>query len=94
MHCDYSAIVRGRDEDGKRFEEIVKVRNLSACGAYFQINRNLHTGQMVTVRIAFPTGSLTYGSSKVTIRAVVIRVEPLSDELLQIGIKFLNFRFL
>lgn len=92
--CEYSAIVRGSGVDGKKFEEIVTVQNLSASGAYFCINRKLEMGQMITIKIAFPTGSLHYGSSKVTIKAVVIRVDGVSDEILGIAIQFQNCRSL
>lgn len=94
LQCEYSAIVRGHCAGGKKFEEIVTVQNLSASGAYFCIPRNLEVDQMVTIKIAFPTGSLDYGSSKVTIKAVVVRIERVSEEVLGIAIQFQNYRSL
>jgi hypothetical protein len=91
--CDYAGIVRGRFSDGKKFEEIVKVLNLSAGGAYFTINRNVEVGQILTVKISFPTGSLDYGSSTITTRAIVIRTELYAEGVMGVGIQFLNFRF-
>jgi hypothetical protein len=91
--CDYAGIVRGRLSDGKKFEEIVKVLNLSAAGAYLTINRSVEVGQILTVKISFPTGSLDYGSSTITTRAIVVRTELYAEGVLGVGIQFLNFRF-
>ena len=92
--CEYSAIVRGSSPDGKKFEEIVTVLNLCATGAYLLINRNIETGQKLSVKIAFPTGSLDFGSSKLATKAVVTRTETYSEGVLGIAIKFLHYRFL
>jgi len=91
--CDYAGIVRGRFSDGKKFEEIVKVLNLSAGGAYLTINRSVEVGQILTVKISFPTGSLDYGSSNITTRAIVVRTELYAEGVLGVAVQFLNFRF-
>ena len=94
IQCRYSAIVRGSSGDGRKFEEFVTVLNLCACGAYLLINRNVEVGQNLSVRIAIPTGSLDFGSSKLATTAVAVRTEFFSEGVLGIAIKFQKFRFL
>ena len=94
MKCSYSAMVRGCSLDGKKFEENATVLNLSAGGVYMLINRFINKGQDLSVKIAFPTGSLEWGSSKLATNGVVVRTEALSEEVLGIAIKFQRRRFL
>lgn len=94
IQCEYSAIVRGSSVNGRKFEEYVTVLNLCAGGAYLLINRNIEVGQNLSVRIAIPTGSLDFGSSKLATTAVAMRTENYSEGVLGIGIKFQKFRFL
>ena len=94
MECAYPATVRGYSLDGKKFEENATVLNLSAGGVYMLINRFINKGQDLSVKIAFPTGSLEWGSSKLATNGVVVRTEALSEEVLGIAIKFQRRRFL
>ncbi len=94
MKCAYPAMVRGSLLDGKKLEENGTVLNLSASGAYILLNHIIKKGQDLSVKIAFPTGSLEWGSSKLATNGVVVRTEDLSEEVLGIGIMFQNYRFL
>lgn len=94
IECSYSAIVRGYSGFGKKFEENATVLNLSPVGAYLIVNRKIEIGQDLSVKIAFPTGSLELGSSKLAIVAVVVRTEPFSEGVLGVAIKFQHYRFL
>ena len=93
MKCAYPAMVRGLSLDGKRFEENATVLNLSASGVYVLLNRFIQTGQDLSVKIAFPTGSLEWGSSKLTSNGVVVRTEVLSDGVLGVAVIFQGYRF-
>jgi hypothetical protein len=47
----FSALVRGWNEDGERFKELVKLENLSASGLYFKTNKGYQPGGKVCVTI-------------------------------------------
>lgn len=94
MKCAYPAMVRGSSAEGKKFEENATVLNLSASGAYVLLNHTIKRGQDLSVKIAFPTGSLELGSSKLATNGIVIRTDDLSEDVLGIGIMFQNYRFL
>ena len=94
MKCSYSAMVRGCSLDGKKFEENATVLNLSTSGVYMVLNRNLENGQDLLVKIAFPTGSLEWGSSKLASTGVVVRTEPLSEGVLGVAILLQRYRFI
>ncbi len=94
MTCAYPALVRGLSLMGEKFEETATVLNLSASGVYVLFNRFIEKGQDLSVKIAFPTGSLEWGSSKLATSGVVVRTEALSDGVLGIGIMFQHYRFL
>ena len=94
IKCAYPAIVRGRSINGKKFEENATVLNLSSIGAYVLLNRSIEIGQELSVSIAFPTGSLEIGTSKLSTSAIVVRTENYSEGVLAIAIKFQHYRFL
>jgi hypothetical protein len=94
IKCAYTAIVRGSSTAGKRFEEHATVLNLSAGGVYVLVNRYIQEGQDLSVKIAFPTGSLEWGTSNLASDGVVVRTEPLSEGSLGVAIKFQHYRFL
>jgi hypothetical protein len=92
--CNYAAIVEGRDENGKKFEENARVISLSTSGIYMLLNRSIYTGEELSVRIALPTGSLKLGTSKLATTGIVIRGEPQSTGVFGIAVKFNHYRFL
>ena len=94
IQCLYPANVRGCNIGGKKIEESATVLNLSAGGAYLVLRRTIENGQDLSVKIAFPTGSLDLGTSKLATTAVVVRTEIFSEGVLGIAIKFHRYRFL
>jgi hypothetical protein len=93
MKCAYPAMVLGHSQDRKKWEENATVLNLSASGVYLLLNRFIQKGQDLTIKIGFPTGSLEWGSSKLTSNGVVVRTETLSEGILGIAILFQSYRF-
>lgn len=87
-------MIRASSVDGKKFEENATVLNLSATGVYMLLNRSIQKGQDVSLRIAFPTGSLELGSSKLATTGVVVRTEPLSEGQLGVAVRIQNYRFM
>lgn len=95
INCKYSAIVQGNSQNGEEFEEIARVKNLSTGGAYLLINRKVEVGQRLSLRIVLPTGSLEFGSSRLSINAAnVLRTELVAKDVLGVAINFQNYRFL
>jgi hypothetical protein len=92
--CHFSAIVRGRDENGKAFEEQCSVINLSASGSCLLINRSIPIGDEIYIKIALPTGSLKLGTSKLATYGIVVRTEPYNMENFEVSVKFIQYRFL
>jgi hypothetical protein len=94
MQCAYHALVNGYSHNGTKFEENGTVLNLSASGAYLLLNHSIKDGQDLSVRIAFPTGSLEWGSSKLATKGIVVRTEDLSEGVIGIAVMFQHYRFL
>ena len=93
MKCAYPAMILGHSLEGKKLEENATVFNLSASGVYVLLNCIIQKGQNLSVKIAIPTGSLEWGSSKLTSSGVVVRTEALSEGILGVAIKFEHYRF-
>jgi hypothetical protein len=91
--CDFSAIVRGFDPQGQKFEEKARVINLSATGIYVQILCPIQIGANLSVQVAFPTGSLRWGTSNLDLQGSVVRSEMQSDGVSGIAIRFYTYRF-
>ena len=94
MKCAYPAMVRGFSNVGKKFEDNGTVLNLSASGIYLLVNCDIQKGQDLSVKIAFPTGSLEWGSSKLSTNGVVVRTETLSEGVLGAAINFQHSHFI
>ena len=92
IKCAYPAMVRGCSTEGKKFEEHATVLNMSASGVYLLVNRFIQKGQELSVKIAFPSGSLKWGSSKLVTTGVVVRTDFLEGTM-GVAIKFLHYRF-
>ena len=91
--CNFAAIVRGRDQNGREFEENARVVNLSASGACLRLKRFINSGEALSVRIALPTGSLKSGTSKLDTDGIVMRGESLQTGLYQVAFKFNHHHF-
>jgi hypothetical protein len=94
INCDFPALVRGRDPLGKKFEENARVINLSTSGIYVLVHRSIQPGDVLSLRIALPTGSLRWGTSNLSANGIVVRNELQSDGVTGIAIKFMTYKFL
>ena len=94
MDCDYEGLFQGLDNLGSKFSESGNVINLSASGIYALTKRYIDTGSVVRVRVALPTGSLEWGTSKLDIKGRVVRTEPRLDGKVGIAIRFEAYKFL
>lgn len=93
MVCNYPAYVRGKNEEGKNFEEPARVINMSSGGVYLLLNRAIPSGEELSIRIAMPTGSLDLGSSKLATNGTVVRGEAKTKGIFGIAVKFNSYRF-
>jgi hypothetical protein len=93
-NCNYPALIRGRDALGGKYEENARVTSLSRSGSYVLLKRAMQDGEVLSVRIAFPSGSQQWGTPKLATNGVVVRSEANGDGLFGIAILFQNFKFL
>jgi len=94
LNCDYPAVVKGYDAQGVKFAEKARVINLSTSGIFVVTKRSIRNETEVYVKIAFPTGSLEWGTSKLATSGKVVRNEFQSDGSVGIAIKFQSYKFL
>lgn len=92
--CDYSAVVKGYDEQDLKFAEQARVINLSKSGIFLVTKRAIRPETEVYVKIALPTGSLEWGTSDLLTSGIVTRNEFQSDGNVGIAIKFQHYKFL
>jgi hypothetical protein len=81
--CKCPTRIRGHDNNGQLFEEEGTAINLSRS-----------VGMELSLRIAFPTGLLKLGTSKLAVCGVVVRGEAHSETTYGIAVKFEEYRFL
>jgi hypothetical protein len=99
VYCNYPALVRGHDPQGKKYEENVRVINFSRGGAYAVLKRaidngKVQNGDVLALSIKFPTGVLEWGTPKLATRAVVIRTEEAVDGSFGFAVQFVSFKFM
>jgi len=94
MKCNYPAMVQGQDGTGKKFNNKGRVVNLSRSGIFVLLNQAITDCSEVSVHIAFPTGILEYGSSKLATTGSVVRRELSQDGTFGVAISFQNVRFI
>jgi hypothetical protein len=83
--------VRGRDADGRSFDEESLTRNVSGGGLCFESRRFLPLGTRLELRITLPRPLRHHfsGRSSYAVRALVCRVEPVPGEGFRVGARFL-----
>jgi hypothetical protein len=94
INCDYAAVVKGCDAMGTRFTEHARVINLSSSGISVVAKHAIQNGTEVSVRIALPTGSLAWGTSKLAATGIVIRNELQMNNEVGMAIRFHEYKFL
>jgi hypothetical protein len=93
MDCNYTAIVRGQDSSGKKFEESGRVTNLSSSGAFVLVNRYIENGTILSINLALPTGNLEWGTSKIALTGCVVSGRILPQGVYGIAFEIQQFRF-
>jgi hypothetical protein len=92
--CDYPALIKSQDAHKKIITGEARVINLSSGGIYLLIASPVLADAEVHVKIAFPTGSLVWGTSNLATTGVVLRCEPQVNGTFGIAIKFHGYKFL
>jgi hypothetical protein len=93
VDCDYPAVVKGQDGRGKKYEEIARLKNMSASGLYLQLKRPIVEGDELRVTISLPNYSTGELDHKIITRGVVVRTEQHDEGTVGIGLKILHHRF-
>jgi hypothetical protein len=95
VECDYLAIVKGQDAQGKRFEEIARINNLSANGLYMRLQRTIFMGEELFVTIFLHNRTREQTGPKITTTGIVVRTEqPREGTTVGIALKILDYRFM
>ncbi|MBI5300649.1 MAG: PilZ domain-containing protein [Chloroflexi bacterium] len=92
--CAYSAVVRGIETQGARFQEAAQVRNLSASGLYLKLDHALTNGRALFVVFWFSSHANQADSAGLAVRGTVVRNEIQSDGSCGIAVRFRQHRFI
>jgi hypothetical protein len=93
INCDYPALIKGHEKDGRNYEEHGQVINLSASGVYVLLKRYIQNGSRVSVNIVMPTGNLEWGTSRISMSGIVVRGKTYPDCLFGVAIRILHYHF-
>jgi hypothetical protein len=94
MKCSYPARVKGKGIGGEKIDEEGRVVNLSRCGLYVILGRDLPLSMDLSIKIAMPTGILEFASSRLAIKGSVVRSDPCPGGERGIAVRFENFKYL
>jgi hypothetical protein len=92
--CHYPAMVRGRDPNGKKYEERGELANLSATGLYLSLKRSIDLGEKLFVTIHLTNSIEEEEPPRLATTGIVMRTEPQPDGACGIAIQFQSYRFL
>lgn len=89
LECVCSAIVRGTDTRGAKFEARATTTNLSANGVYLRMDRWVEPGRALFVLVRFPTMPREESAGPaIAIRGVVVRSEPAANGTYGLALRF------
>ncbi len=95
INCQYQATVHGQDAKGKKFEETAKLANLSATGLYLWLKRDVQIGQKIFVIVLLNSEFAREATTpRIATNGIITRVEPQSDGVMGVAVKFQRYRFL
>ena len=92
--CDNPALLQDRLTRGNIYSVNGRVLNLSSGGMFLVTNQQIQNDTEVIVKVAFPTGSLKWGTSNLNMVGRVVRGEIQSDGKMGLAIKFQGYKFL
>jgi len=82
------AFVRGIDSNGKAFEEVVTLDNLSGAGFYMRLWRSVEVGARLFTLLEFPAGA------RVAVKGYVLRSEKQPDGRCGVAVNIQRYRIL
>lgn len=94
IDCDYQAIVEGIDCSGMKYCERGKLVNLSACGLFLLVNRQVEHGSKLSVTVHLSKPPIEADAPRLATNGIVVRTEPWIDGMCGVAVKFQNYRFL
>ena len=75
---------QSRAGDGTAWCEQTETSDVSASGAFFQLNQRVSCGERLRLRAHLPDGAV------VEVRALIIRVAPASYSLVSVGVQIIE----
>jgi PilZ domain len=94
LDCDYPAIVKGIDQQGKKYKDNGKLINLSASGLYLWVNRDIENNSKLSVTVLLSNILIDKDTPKLATEGIVIRNEPQTNGTYGIALKLSHYRFL
>jgi hypothetical protein len=94
IDCDWLAQVVGINDQGKKYSDDGKLKNLSASGLFMLINRNVENGSKISVTVHLSDLVIDPDAPKLATKGIVVRTEPHEDGSCGVAVKFQNYRFL
>ena len=95
LHAPFSLTVHGRDTNGEAFRIATVLEDISAGGLYVRLERRVETGARVFTVVHFAAEQAeTVPGPRVAMRGVVVRTEPLPQDMWGVAVAFTRQRFL
>ena len=94
VECSYPAVVRGTDQNQRRYLREAVARNLSVGGLYLQVQQPAEVGSPLLVVVKLSGEPAAAEVLSVAARGVVVRTESRPDGTHGMGIKFSRYRFI
>lgn len=92
--CDNPAFVQDSLTQGKTISVNGRVTNMSSVGMFVVTSQEIPKDTEVIVKITFPTGSQSWGTTNLEAVGNVVRCETQSDGKVGLAIKFETYKFL
>ncbi len=95
IECAFSAIVRGTNDNGSKFQKPATLSNLSACGLYLRIHSNVDPGPRLFVVFSLSTTLSSTGTgTRVAVLGQIVRTKSSPQGYCDVAVKFNRNRFL
>ena len=93
VEISFPAVVRGEDASGEAFTSRTVLENLSACGLYLRLARQVSPGSSLLVLVRLSLNTNDAPAPSVALRGTVTRGDIVSDSTWGVALEFRQHRF-
>ena len=94
INCRFPVVIRAHDADGKKYQVLGKLSDLSASGMHFWVNHEMQIGEKVFVMIQLSKSGDEEEKNRLVISGHVLRTEPQPDGVIGVAIECERYQFL